>query len=108
FLRATDNCLCVRGGRFDYYPTQVEGFCTHFGRFEYNALPACSPTLEPCPMNYEVQSRSVPSRGVMPRAVQHCSGPVTRRTALKLGALGLGGLGLGDIFRLQASAATGA
>ena len=36
-----------------------------------------------------------------------CNGPITRRTALKLGTLALGGLGLGDIFRLQAKASTG-
>lgn len=40
----------------------------------------------------------------MPLGVRFCSGPVSRRTALKLGTLGLGGLGLGDIWRLQAMA----
>ncbi|HEX4000003.1 MAG TPA: DUF1501 domain-containing protein [Pirellulales bacterium] len=47
--------------------------------------------------------------GTSPRANAHnCSGPITRRTALKFGALGLGGLTLGDVFRLQAQAGTAA
>ena len=53
-------------------------------------------------MNDKVQPRSAQQS-----LTQNCPGPVTRRTALKLGALGLGGLGLGDIYRLQAEAATG-
>jgi len=43
----------------------------------------------------------------MSRSARCCPGPITRRSALKLGALGLGGLGLADIFRLQAQAASG-
>ena len=40
----------------------------------------------------------------MPRSPL-CSGPVTRRTALQMGAIGATGLGLGDLFRLRAEAA---
>ncbi|MCH8831001.1 MAG: DUF1501 domain-containing protein, partial [Planctomycetes bacterium] len=38
--------------------------------------------------------------------LQYCSGPVTRRSFLTVGALGLGGLGLSDLLRLQAEAST--
>lgn len=46
----------------------------------------------------------------MHRGQQHCRGPVTRRTALKLGlpligSWGVGGFGLGDLGRMQAQAA---
>ncbi len=34
----------------------------------------------------------------------HCSGPVSRRGFLKVGAVGLGGLGLSDVLRLRAAA----
>ncbi len=43
---------------------------------------------------------------LMNKAARHCPGPVTRRTALKLGTLGLGGLSLADVWRLRADAAT--
>ena len=36
--------------------------------------------------------------------VSACTGPVSRRAAMKFGALAAGGLGMGDIFRLRAQA----
>jgi hypothetical protein len=40
----------------------------------------------------------------MHQPAAHCSGPVSRRGFLKVGALGLGGLGLSDLLRLRALA----
>lgn len=49
----------------------------------------------------------------MQRGERSCRGPVTRRTALKLGSMaigswGVGGFGLGDLYRLRAKAAANA
>ncbi len=41
----------------------------------------------------------------MASSVSSCSGPVSRRSFLQMGALGIGGLGLADMLRLQAQAA---
>src|SRR6478672_1221014 len=42
----------------------------------------------------------------MNRGILRCSGPVTRREAIRFGSLSLGSLGLGDVLRMQAQAAT--
>jgi len=44
----------------------------------------------------------------MNRGVLNCSGPMTRRTAMRFGSLSLGSLGLGDVLRMQSQAATSA
>jgi hypothetical protein len=40
----------------------------------------------------------------MSKQSPHCSGPVSRRGFLKVGAVGLGGLSMADVFRLRAEA----
>ncbi|MCE9603814.1 MAG: DUF1501 domain-containing protein [Planctomycetia bacterium] len=46
------------------------------------------------------------SRNTHDQGVAHCSGPVTRRDAMKFGSVALGSLGLGEVLRMQSQAAT--